>query len=143
MIQAVLFDFGQTLVDSAEGFRKAEREGQARIFADLGVESWPEFLANYRRLRQDFHARSEFCRTALWQRVYSLYDRQPTPEFLLEAERDYWETVKSQTTPFPEATSVLVRLAFVLLALFKGIGLVVYLILLFLMPLDSQVTGER
>jgi len=110
MIQAVLFDFGQTIVDSAEGFRKAEQEGQARIFADMGVESWPEFLANYRRLRQDFHARSEFSRTALWQGVYSLYDRQPAPEFLLEAERDYWETVKSQTTPFPETRSVLVRL---------------------------------
>ena len=53
MIEAVLFDFGQTLVDSAEGFRKAEKEGQTRIFADLGVESWPEFLSNYQRLRPD------------------------------------------------------------------------------------------
>jgi phosphoglycolate phosphatase-like HAD superfamily hydrolase len=28
MIKAVIFDFGQTLVDSAGGFRKAEKEAQ-------------------------------------------------------------------------------------------------------------------
>ncbi len=38
---------------------------------------------------------------------------------------------------------VLVRLAFVLLTLFKGIGLVIYLILLILMPLDSQISEKR
>ena len=39
MVKAVIFDFGQTLVDSADGFRAAEREAQDRIFAALeGVE---------------------------------------------------------------------------------------------------------
>jgi phage shock protein C len=37
----------------------------------------------------------------------------------------------------------LVRLAFVLLALAKGFGLVVYLLLLFLMPLESTASEEE
>lgn len=44
MVRAVLFDFGQTLVDSANGFRRAGKEAEIRIFEDLGMESWSEFL---------------------------------------------------------------------------------------------------
>jgi len=110
MIKAVLFDFGQTLVDSAEGFRTAEKEAQIRIYKDLGVDSWPGFLSNYRRLRQDFHQKSNFSRKALWQAVYSHYKRKPAPEFLVEAERNYWEMVKSKTRVFPETEAVLKKL---------------------------------
>lgn len=112
MIEAILFDFGQTLADSADGFRTAEKEAESKIFKDLGVESWPEFLAHYRRLRREFHARSLFSRTALWRAVYLLYGREPDPELLSQMEREYWETVKSRTRPFPEARAVLERLAF-------------------------------
>lgn len=38
---------------------------------------------------------------------------------------------------------VLVRLAFVLLTIYGGVGPVLYLILLVLMPLDSQIFEER
>ena len=31
MIEAILFDFGQTLVDSSEGFRTAERDAQQNL----------------------------------------------------------------------------------------------------------------
>ena len=48
MVKAVIFDFGQTLVDSADGFRAAEREAQDRIFAALeGVER-DRFIDVYR-----------------------------------------------------------------------------------------------
>jgi putative hydrolase of the HAD superfamily len=111
LIKAVLFDFGQTLVDSAEGFRKAEKEAEVKIFEHLGLESWPEFLSNYRRFRQDFHANSNFSRKAFWQEVYWHYNRSLDPEFLLKAERDYWKTVKSKTRLFSETEAVLEQLA--------------------------------
>ncbi len=44
MIKAVLFDFGQTLVDSAHGFRTAEKEAQTRIFSDVSLTAWKNFL---------------------------------------------------------------------------------------------------
>ena len=111
MIEAILFDFGQTLADSAGGFRAAEKEAEIRIFEDLGVESWPEFLADYRKLREEFHARSVFSRVALWRAVYQHYNRTPDLEFLSQMERDYWEMVKSRTRLFPETEAVLERLA--------------------------------
>ena len=111
MIKVVIFDFGQTLVDSAAGFRRAEKEAETRIFKDLDLESWPEFLSNYRRFRQDFHARSNFSRQAFWRQVYLHYNREPDLELLLAEERDYWETVKSETRLFPETKAVLEQLA--------------------------------
>lgn len=111
MTKAVIFDFGQTLVDSADGFRGAEKEAETMIFERLGLGSWPEFLSNYRRVREEFHANSNFSRKALWQEVYLHYNREPGLEFLLQAERDYWETVKSRTRLFPETKMVLEQLA--------------------------------
>ena len=32
MIKAVIFDFGQTLVNSADGFRTAEKQAQDKLF---------------------------------------------------------------------------------------------------------------
>ena len=47
MIKALLFDFGQTLVDSADAFRAAEKEAQGRLFAEMSPDtkglSWEEF----------------------------------------------------------------------------------------------------
>ena len=111
MIKAILFDFGQTLVNSADGFRKAEKDAETLIFEELGLESWPVFLSDYREFRQDFHARSNFSRKELWQALYAHYDRKPDEETLLRAEQDYWETVKSLTKPFPETEAVLEQLA--------------------------------
>jgi hypothetical protein len=54
-IEAVLFDFGQTPVDSADGFRAAEKEAQARLMADLAIARQDEFLEDY-RLGGDFGA---------------------------------------------------------------------------------------
>jgi len=111
MIRAILFDFGQTLVDSSDGFRRAEKEAQKKLFVELGAKDWEAFLADYRRLRQDFHARSDFSRMALWTQFYRHFGREPSQPFLLAAEQAYWDTVRAYTQPFPETWSVLARLA--------------------------------
>jgi FMN phosphatase YigB (HAD superfamily) len=100
MIRAFIFDFGQTLVDSAEGFRMAEKQAETRIFQDLGLESWLGFLAEYRRLRSEFHAMSNFSRKALWGAVYRYYDREPNAALISREESNYWETVSSSTKLF-------------------------------------------
>ncbi len=43
MIKAILFDFGQTLVDSSDGFRQAEKDAQAVIFQDLEITDHDAF----------------------------------------------------------------------------------------------------
>jgi HAD superfamily hydrolase (TIGR01549 family) len=110
-IRAILFDFGQTLVDSADGFRTAEKQAQTKIFADLSLRSWDQFLAEYRRFRADYHERSNFSRSAFWQALYAHYGRTPSRDFLAHAERDYWRTVRGKTLPFAETQSVLKQLA--------------------------------
>ncbi|MCP4612375.1 MAG: HAD family hydrolase [Planctomycetes bacterium] len=111
MIKAVLFDFDQTLVNSGDGFRSAEKQAQKKIFKGLAISSWDDFLSNYRRLRKQFHAESNLSRKALWEEVYWHYCRQSDSSILEKWENDYWETVKSHTTLFPEALSVLQNLA--------------------------------
>ena len=40
MIKTIIFDFGQTHVDSAEGFRSPEKQVEKEIFKDLALTSW-------------------------------------------------------------------------------------------------------
>ena len=54
MIKAILFDFGQTLVDAADGFRAAEKAAQAKLFANMSLTLHEDFMANYRRIRKNF-----------------------------------------------------------------------------------------
>ena len=105
MIKAVIFDFGQTLVDSATGFRKAEKEAQEKLITNLGLTVREDFLALYRRYRKEFHDRSNFSRSALWQEVFYYYCAAVDFDRLVQ-----WETVKNYTTLFPEANEVLAAL---------------------------------
>jgi putative hydrolase of the HAD superfamily len=107
MIKAVIFDFGQTLVDSANGFRTAEKEAQDKLFPNLGLTVREDFLAIYRRLRKEFHDRSNFSRNALWQEVFYYYCVAVNSDLLVRWETEYWETVKKHTFLFPEVTGVL------------------------------------
>jgi len=107
MIKAVIFDFGQTLVDSANGFRRAEKEAQDKLFTNLGLTVREDFLAIYRRLRKEFHDRSNFSRNSLWQEVFFYYCVAVESELLVRWETDYWDTVKKHTILFPEVTGVL------------------------------------
>jgi len=107
MIKAVIFDFGQTLVDSANGFRRAEKEAQDKLFTNLGLTVREDFLAIYRRLRKEFHDRSNFSRNSLWQEVFYYYCVAVKSDLLVRWETDYWDTVKNHTILFPEVTGVL------------------------------------
>jgi putative hydrolase of the HAD superfamily len=111
MIKAVLFDFDQTLVNSGDGFRSAEKLAQKKIFQDLSITSWDDFISTYRRLRKQFHAESNLSRKALWEEVYWHYCRESDSSVLEKWENEYWETVKTHTTLFPEALNVLQNLA--------------------------------
>ena len=106
-IRAVIFDFGQTLVDSADGFRRAEKEAQEKLFAALALSLREPFLETYRRLRSQFHGRSQFSRRAMWQELYHYYCLAADDLQLTAWEAEYWETVKAHSTLFPEAAAVL------------------------------------
>ena len=107
MIKAVIFDFGQTLADSADGFRRAEKEAQEKIFRGLSITLRDEFVDHYRRIRKEFHSRSNFSRREMWREVFYYYCRASEEDLLETWEGDYWETVKRHTRLFPEAERVL------------------------------------
>lgn len=111
MIKAIIFDFGQTLADSADGFRAAEKQAQKKIFSNLALTSWQEFIENYRKIRQQFQEESNFSRIAMWQEVYWYYCRQCSQDLLEEWEGKYWEKVEAETKLFPETEDVLSKLA--------------------------------
>ncbi len=114
MIKAVIFDFGQTLVDSADGFRAAEKIAKERIFSSLfssADDQYQIFLTEYRQIRKNFHARSEFSRISIWLAVYEKFKCTADLKKLVQMETEYWDLVKSRTTPFPETISVLEKLA--------------------------------
>ena len=95
MIKAVIFDFGQTLVDSAEGFRRAEKEAQSRIYPDFKDISWATFLNTYRKVRKACQDQSIFSRKIIWQEIYNRFNRRSVSGFLEKFESDYWETVNA------------------------------------------------
>ena len=107
MIKAIIFDFGQTLVNSADGFRAAEKEAQAKLFSNLGLTLQEDFLANYRRLRKALHEQSNFSRKFLFHEIYYYYCLTPDEKMLELWETEYWETVKAHSSLFPEALEVL------------------------------------
>ena len=106
-IKAVIFDFGQTLVNSAHGFRTAEKEAQDKLIKNLGLSVRDDFMAIYRRYRKGFHDRSDFSRYALWQEIFYYYCAAVDNDLLIRWETEYWETVKNNTTLFPEVNKVL------------------------------------
>ncbi len=111
MIKAILFDFGQTLVDSSDGFRQAEKDAQAVIFQDLAITDHDAFKHHYRRIRSEFHKRSELSRVKIWQEVFRHFGQESSVDELRQWEKIYWQTVQSKTWVFPEAPPVLIALA--------------------------------
>jgi len=111
MIKAIIFDFGQTLVDSAGGFRSAEKDAQNLIFSNLQLPSWDEFLSQYRKIRKAFHQSSRFSRKEIWEAVYIHFEHEPNTNRLELWESEYWKQVQRETTPFPETVHVLETLS--------------------------------
>ncbi len=107
MIKAVLFDWGQTLVDSADGFRAAEKQAQDRIVHDLALTDQDAFLQRYRSIRRECHEQSKLSRVTIWREVYWYYCRDAHLETLQQWEIDYWQAVEDHTQVFPEALPVL------------------------------------
>jgi len=110
MIRAIVFDFGQTLVDSADGFRTAEKEAQRKAFAALGPADDEAFLATYREIRSRFHTRSDFSRKRILEEFFRHYGRNPDYALLERWETEYWEKINAMTRIFPEAEAVLTAL---------------------------------
>jgi|GEM_PF-223970 len=111
MIKAIIFDFGQTLVDSSEGFRQAETESQAAIFQDLRISDHDFFKNSYRCIRRKFHQESNLSRVNIWKAVYHEFSRKAPLVELLKWEFAYWQTVERHTKVFPEVMSVLKTLS--------------------------------
>ena len=107
MIKAVVFDFGQTLVDSADGFRAAEKELEQKAFEVLSAVSWVEFVDIYRQIRTRLHGRSLFSRRALLEELFAHHGRKIDPVISEQWEADYWRKVKTMTRPFAETEGVL------------------------------------
>ncbi len=87
MIRAIVFDFGQTLVDSADGFRTAEKETQRKVRDALGLTDEEAFLSVYREIRSRFHACSDFSRKRILAELFRHYGRRPDIALL-----ERWET---------------------------------------------------
>lgn len=107
MIRAVVFDFGQTLVDSAEGFRSAEKETQEKAYGALGLTDREAFLVVYREIRSAYHARSRFSRKAIIEALFLHYGRAIDTALAEQWESQYWQRVQSLTRVFPETPAVL------------------------------------
>ena len=60
MISGIILDFGQTLVDSSAGFRRAEKKAQQEIWRDLALTSYDDFLHTYREIRSKFYRARNF-----------------------------------------------------------------------------------
>ena len=110
MIRAIVFDFGQTLVDSADGFRTAEKEAQQNARIALGSPEGEAFLAVYREIRARFHSRSDFSRKRVLEAVFRHYGQEPDALLLEQWEASYWMRIKAMTRVFPEAEAVLAAL---------------------------------
>jgi len=107
MIKAVIFDWGQTLVDSAQGFRAAEKQAQAQIYQDLAVTDHDAFMQHYRRIRRECHEKSSLSRVTIWNELYWYYCREADEKKLQAWEQEYWRTVEDHTQVFPEALGTL------------------------------------
>lgn len=111
MKRAMIFDFGQTLANSADGFRMAEKDAEMAIFASLNAGSWEDFVGIYRDVRKEFHGRSDFSRRLMWAEVFRRHGVEPKEGALEDLESRYWQTVEDQTLLFPEAVSTIRKLS--------------------------------
>ena len=107
-IKAFVFDFGQTLVNSAEGFRTAEAWIQNKLFEHIDTRStWDTFLAAYRSKRRNYKDNVNLSKRLLWEDVLVEFGVHLDDQQLVTWETEYWETVANDTEPFPETEQVL------------------------------------
>lgn len=107
MIKSVIFDLTQTLINSADGFRSAEKAAQRKIADDLNPSSYDEFMAIYRQVRACFHDVSKTSRIDIWSEVYRRHGQQPDVQRLGQWSDEYWDIVEALTCLFPETERIL------------------------------------
>ncbi|MGD9126310.1 MAG: HAD family hydrolase [Planctomycetia bacterium] len=115
-LKAIIFDFGQTLVDSSDGFRMAEKEAQTKLLERLREENHAgidadRFLSHYRQMRKTFQENSDYSRKSLWEAIGKNYHQQMDLAILEQWESEYWQRVKEKTQPFDETFDVLEKLS--------------------------------
>ncbi len=107
MIKAIIFDFGQTLVDSSDGFRSAESEAQKAIFKNLAITDYDHFKKTYRKIRSEFHQEGNLSRINIWRALFEEFSQEASNDNLLKWETSYWKIVERKTTVFPEVIDTL------------------------------------
>ncbi|MBM3851932.1 MAG: HAD family hydrolase [Verrucomicrobia bacterium] len=111
MLRAILFDFDQTLVNSAPGFRQAEHWLQREMHGGLRGVDWEPFLGLYRQIRdaprQD---ESPAAKRGQWRQVCQHFGATPDRATWDAWEAGYWQRVEAGTAPLPGAVELLARL---------------------------------
>lgn len=111
MLKAILFDFDQTVVNSADGFRRAEHGLQREIFARLSGVEWETFVSLYRQIR-DARRNDEAPagKAQQWREVCRRCGTEPDAATVQAWETGYWQRVEAGTAPLPGAVELLDRL---------------------------------
>jgi putative hydrolase of the HAD superfamily len=108
MLKTVIFDFDQTLVNSADGFRAAEKWLQHELYRALGLTDWEDFIAVYRRIRGGAGAgESPAAKLRQWHAVAAHFGGTLAAATGRAWQNGYWERVESGTQPLPGALAVL------------------------------------
>jgi putative hydrolase of the HAD superfamily len=111
MLKAILFDFDQTVVNSADGFRHAENGLQREIHARLSGVEWESFISLYRRIRDSRqNDEAPAGKVRQWQEVCRQFNAEPDAATLQAWETGYWQRVEEGTAPLPGAVELLDRL---------------------------------
>jgi HAD superfamily hydrolase (TIGR01509 family) len=111
MLKAILFDFDQTVVNSAGGFRRAEHWLQREIHARLSGVEWEAFIGLYRQIR-DMRRNDEAPagKVQQWQEVCRRFEIEPDTATVEAWETGYWQRVEEGTAALPGAVELLDRL---------------------------------
>jgi putative hydrolase of the HAD superfamily len=110
MLKAILFDFDQTVMNSADGFRTAEHWLQKELFKFLQLPHWESFIATYREFRGRRSADTLEQKSEMWRGFCRQFEKQPGDALFNEWREAYWSHVESGSTLFPETIPVLKRL---------------------------------
>lgn len=110
MLKAILFDFDQTLVNSADGFRRAEHWLQREIFSRIASSEWEPFITLYRQIRDSGQSDAPAAKTRQWLEVCRQFTTEPDDSTLRTWEAGYWNRVEEGTVMLPDAAELLAAL---------------------------------
>lgn len=109
-LKAVLFDFDQTLVNSADGFRKTEHWLEREMFAFLKLSDWSEFMDFYRKVRASGSNDGPSGKTHKWVEVCRHFKIEPCEKLILSWKHEYWKRIEEESRLLPDALPLLSNL---------------------------------